>query len=48
MIADGRDFIRKAWWISVYAGVTIFLMAMSSNFLGEWLMSRIDPRLRQV
>ena len=48
MIADGRDFIREAWWISVYPGVTIFLMVMSLNFLGDWLRDRIDPRLRQL
>ena len=48
MIADGRDFIREAWWISVYPGMTIFLMVMSLNFLGDWLRDRIDPRLRQL
>ncbi len=48
MIADERDFIYEAWWISVYSGVTIFLMAMSLNFPGEWLRGRVDPRLRQV
>ena len=48
MIADGRDFIREAWWISVYPGVAIFLLVMSLNFLGDWLRDRIDPRLRQL
>ena len=48
MIADGRDFIREAWWISVYPGLAIFLLVMSLNFLGDWLRDRIDPRLRQL
>ena len=48
MIADGRDWLREAWWISVYPGITIFLMVMSLNFLGDWLRDRIDPRLRQL
>ena len=48
MIADGRDYLRDAWWISVYPGITIFLMVMSLNFLGDWLRDRIDPRLRQL
>ena len=40
--------LRDAWWISVYPGITIFLMVMSLNFLGDWLRDRIDPRLRQL
>ena len=48
MIADGRDYLRDAWWISVFPGIAIFLMVMSLNFLGDWMRDRLDPRLRQV
>ena len=48
MIADGRDYLRDAWWISVFPGIAIFVMVMSLNFLGDWMRDRLDPRLRQL
>ena len=48
MIADGREYLRDAWWISVFPGLAIFLMVMSLNFLGDWMRDRLDPRLRQI
>jgi peptide/nickel transport system permease protein len=48
MVAEGRDYITSAWWISFFPGVAIFLTVMSLNFVGDWLRDRLDPRLRQV
>jgi peptide/nickel transport system permease protein len=48
MVADGRDYLRQAWWISTIPGVAIFLVVMSFNFSGDWLRDRLDPRLRQI
>lgn len=48
MVADGRDFLGTAWWVSFFPGVAIFLVVMSFNFLGDWLRDRLDPRLRQI
>ena len=48
MVAEGRDYITSAWWISFFPGVAIFLTVMSLNFLGDWLRDRLDPRLRQI
>ena len=48
MVADGRDFLATAWWISFFPGVSIFLLVMSLNFLGDWMRDRFDPRLRQL
>ncbi len=48
MVADGRDYLRTAWWISTFPGLAIFLTVFSANFLGDWLRDRLDPRLRQL
>ena len=48
MIADGRNYLRDAWWISFFPGLAIFLTVMSLNFLGDWLRDKLDPRLRQL
>jgi peptide/nickel transport system permease protein len=48
MIADGRNYLRDAWWISFFPGLAIFLTVMSLNFLGDWMRDHFDPRLRQL
>lgn len=48
MLADGRQYIRTAWWISVFPGMAIMLVVLAINLLGDWLRDRLDPRLRQV
>ncbi len=48
MIADGRGYLRDAYWISVFPGLAIFLTVASMSFFGDWLRDRLDPRLRQV
>ncbi len=47
MIADGRDFLRDAWWIAVFPGVCIALTSCAFAFFGDWLRDFTDPRLRQ-
>ncbi len=48
MIADGRNYLRDAWWISFFPGFAIFLTVMALNFMGDWLRDKLDPRLRQL
>jgi peptide/nickel transport system permease protein len=48
MVAEGREYLRSAWWISFFPGVAIFLVVMSLNFLGDWMRDRFDPTLRQI
>ncbi len=48
MAADGRDYLRDAWWVSVTPGVAIILVVMAGNFMGDWLRDRLDPTLRQL
>lgn len=48
MVADGREYLSKAWWVSFFPGFAIFLIVMSMNFIGDWFRDRFDPRLRQL
>jgi peptide/nickel transport system permease protein len=48
MVADGRDYVEAAWWISLFPGLAIFVTVFAFNFLGDWLRDWLDPRLRQI
>lgn len=47
MVADGRDQILTAWWISFFPGLAILLVVLSLNLVGDWLRDFLDPRMRQ-
>ncbi len=46
VIADGRDFIQEAPWISITPGVVIALVVLGLNLMGDGLRDALDPRLR--
>jgi peptide/nickel transport system permease protein len=48
MIAEGRDFVTSAWWVSFLPGVVILLVVLAFNLLGDWLRDTLDPKLRQL
>ncbi len=48
MVANGRDVLKDAWWISTMPGVAILLTVLSLNLFGDWLRDTLDPRLRQL
>ena len=48
MIAEGRDFITRAWWVSTIPGIAILLVVLAFNLLGDWLRDTLDPKLRQL
>lgn len=48
MVAEGRDYITRAWWVSFFPGAAIMLIVLSLNLLGDWVRDTFDPKLRQV
>jgi len=48
MIAEGRDFVTSAWWVSFFPGLAIMLVVLAFNLLGDWLRDTLDPKLRQL
>ena len=47
LIRIGNDFLYAGeWWITVFPGAALVLIAMSVNLLGDWLRDALDPRSR--
>jgi peptide/nickel transport system permease protein len=47
MLAEGRDYLTAASWISVFPGIAIMVTVLGINFLGDGLRDLLDPRLRR-
>jgi peptide/nickel transport system permease protein len=43
MLADGRSYLRNAWWISFFPGMTITLVVLALNLIGDALRDALDP-----
>ena len=48
MLADGRQYIGVADWLTIPAGVAISLTVLAINILGDWLRDYLDPRLKNI
>jgi peptide/nickel transport system permease protein len=47
LIRVGNDFLFSGeWWITIFPGVMLVLIALSVNLLGDWLRDAMNPRLR--
>jgi peptide/nickel transport system permease protein len=44
-LANGKQYISTAWWISTFSGFSIFLVVLALNFLGDWLRDYLDVKL---
>ena len=47
MVAEGGPLLRRAWWVSVFPGMFLFLCTMSFNLFGDGLRDALDPRLKR-
>ncbi len=43
MLADGRNYIQTAPWVTVFPGIAIMLTVLGLNLIGDWLRDRLDP-----
>ncbi|HSH75383.1 MAG TPA: ABC transporter permease, partial [Longimicrobiales bacterium] len=46
MVADGRNVLLNAWWLSTFPGLAIVFTVLSFNLVGDGLRDALDPRLR--
>ena len=46
VIAGGKNVIREAFWVSLFPGITLTVVGLSLNLLGDGLRDTLDPRLR--
>jgi peptide/nickel transport system permease protein len=46
LIRIGNDYLFSGeWWITVFPGVVLILIALSVNLLGDWMRDALNPRL---
>jgi peptide/nickel transport system permease protein len=43
ILADARNHIHAAWWMGVFPGLGIALVALAANLLGDALRDLLDP-----
>ena len=47
LIRIGNDYLFSGeWWITIFPGVMLVLIALSVNLLGDWLRDALNPRLQ--
>ncbi len=46
MLADGKQYINSAWWMTAYPGIAITITVLGVVFLGDWLRDFLDPNIR--
>ena len=44
MVADGREFMLEAWWVSTFPGLAILLLVLAINVASQGLRDAFDPK----
>jgi peptide/nickel transport system permease protein len=47
MITTGSHYLRESWWYSTFPGLTILIVVLGFNLLGDGLRDILDPNLRR-
>lgn len=48
MVAEGRELLETAWWVSSLPGIALSLVVLSANMVGDWIRDYYDPTLRHI
>ncbi len=47
LIRVGANFLMSGeWWITLFPGITLVILVLSVNLLGDWLRDAMNPRLK--
>jgi peptide/nickel transport system permease protein len=46
IMAVGRQYVERAWWLTVFPGACLFVLVLCVNLFGDWLRDYVDPRSR--
>lgn len=47
MLSLGRQYLQRAWWVTMFPGLAIMLTVLSVNMVGDALRDALDPKLRR-
>ena len=48
LISDGQDVASQYWWLVTFPGLTIVLIVLCINFVGDGLRDALDPTQRRT
>jgi peptide/nickel transport system permease protein len=48
MVADGRNYLHNAWWVSTFPGLAVSVAVLAVGLLGDALRDALDPRFNQA
>ena len=48
LIASGQDTASQYWWLVTFPGLTIVLIVLCINFVGDGLRDALDPTQRRI
>jgi peptide/nickel transport system permease protein len=48
LINDGQGEGTRLWWLVTFPGLTIVLIALAVNFVGDGLRDALDPTQRRI
>lgn len=47
LIRVGNDYLYSGeWWITIFPGLTLIIISLSVNLLGDWLRDALNPKLQ--
>ena len=46
MLINALQFMRMAWWTALFPGLTIFVIVLAFNLVGDGLNDALNPRLK--
>ncbi len=47
LIRIGNDYLFSGeWWITIFPGLTLAILVLAVNLLGDWLRDALNPKLR--
>ncbi|MSQ08536.1 MAG: ABC transporter permease subunit [Dehalococcoidia bacterium] len=44
----GRTYIQRAFWVTFFPGLFLFLAVLAINLMGDGLRDALDPKLRRA
>ncbi|MBI2533020.1 MAG: ABC transporter permease, partial [Deltaproteobacteria bacterium] len=47
MLSEGRSYMNRAPWLTIFPGMAIFVTVFGINLLGDGLRDILDPKLRR-
>lgn len=47
MLNQAQQYLRQAWWMSLFPGLAISLVVLAFNIIGDGLNDALNPRLRE-